>query len=230
MEFATGSGRILQAPVEDAGGVASCALSIAVAFVQRQPSWHTKTQAANTRAFPGRARRTWGPVCVALTCLVTSYTAWATQPPEPTPAAAQDASETPKVPGATLRHFALKIDGQTLQLDLQSMDIDAQTIESDAKRKTFRGNVRLQLQLSRAPVREGKPDAGSALGTTAGGPTLILQADAVDLTQPPLHVNVRPGGGCSVTLQDPSGRQLWKLTGAKCSLQAVGPPAEIQAQ
>jgi len=134
------------------------------------------------------------------------------------------------VPGETLRHFALKIDGQTLQLELRSMDIDAQTIESNAKKQSFRGNVRLELQLSRAPVPEPAQVAGPRQGDVDGGPTLIMQADAVDLTQRPLHISVRPGGGCSLTLQDHSGRQLWKLTGAKCSLQAVGPPAEIQAQ
>jgi len=205
-------------------GISSGVLSIEMPYV---------TSESNRSSFPRR----WARVCILLTGLAAGVMGWATQPPDPTsPAAAAtssvqaapDNNVSPKTPGETLRRFTLKIDGQTLQLELKSMDIDAQTIESEPKRKTFRGDVRLQLQLSRAPVPERAPAGGPEQGGAADGPTLILQAEAVDLTQPPLHLSVRPGGGCSVTLQDHAGRQLWKLTGAKCSLQSVGPPAVIQ--
>lgn len=158
--------------------------------------------------WPVMCRRSCELACLAFLGALTGSTACAAEPPAPATAPAA----APGAPGQALRHFTLKIDGQTLQLDAQSLDIDAQSIEAGGKAQTFRGNVRLQLQLSRSPAAAG---AGQA---TPGRVTLILQADALELTQPPLHIRVKPGSACRVTLQDPSGRQLWKLAGTQCSL------------
>lgn len=152
-------------------------------------------------------------VCVALLGLTAAATACAAQPPA-SPAPATPAAA---VPAQSLRHLDLKIDGQRLQLEAQSLDIDAQTIEAGAKGQTFRGNVRLTLQLARSPL----PGHAQTEAGAAGSLTLILQANAVDLSQPPLHISVRPGGGCSVTLQDQSGRQIWSLAGKTCDLHAL---------
>jgi hypothetical protein len=170
---------------------------------------------------PGRTRRAWGGVVVALTCVVAGYTAWAaepatTQPPAGTPATV--AGRPADREASQARLITLVIDGQELQFRAGTVVTEAVTANvSYATGGTDLRGVHLLLHVS--PARSATvPDHSAEPDWTND---LVVQADVARLTglapdRPPTAVTF--ANGCTVTLRDRSGQDLWSLAGARCSL------------
>jgi beta-lactamase regulating signal transducer with metallopeptidase domain len=191
------------------------------------------------RATPGRTRRAWGGVVVAMTCVVAGYTAWAaepatTQPPAGTPGTV---AGSPAVQEASRAHpVTLQIDGQELQFLAGLIVFDATAAFIDASGDGDMRGVRIVLHVS-PTLSATIPDHSPAKPDWIGD--LVVQADIARLTgfsigRPPTSdrapKSMTFGDGCTVTLRDRSGRDLWSLKGAKCSMHLYAPLAPEQVR